>query len=705
MSGLFGSTTPTTQAQQAPTASGITIQTSVYGKALGIGYGRTRVAPNIMWYDGFVATPHYQPAASQGGKGGFFGVGNSTGGTTTYTYSANVIWGLCEGRIIDIQRVWVQQSATTTAALNMTVFDGDTTNPSPWTFLQSNYPAAAFPYNGIACVGAAPADLGDNAQLPNVNFEADLPLSGTGPDGISADPSGVITDLLSNTNYGAGFPANAIGTLVTVTENFSITSGTGQSVTVSHAAKFADNLSVSVNGVTLKVGAANTGSYSYVNGVYNFGSDSVGHTASITYYYLVGLTAYHQFCFVTGLGINPFYDTQQPVAQMISDIVKYTFSEIVWSCGIMTVVPRGTQTITANGVTYIAPSEVLFNLTDDDFVPQSSTDPVVLTRVRVSDQDNVIQLEYLDSTNAYAPGIAEVTDQASVDRFRRRFSGSQQAHLFTNATMANTSAQFLMQKQFIRNSYTFTLDERYCLLDPMDLVSITDTNLGLNAVTVRIASVTEQSDGTLQFVAEEYPVGLGANAEYELSVGAGYNQDYNVAVAPINKPIVFEAPVQIATSGLEIWSSVSSPDPNFGGVNVWLSSDGTTYKQVTTHWGRSRQGALSAVLPFGADPDESNPIHIDLSMSRGQLLSGTEQDADLGNTLCYVDGELLSYETAEMGDAFQYILTGYIRRGQYGSPITAHAFGSDFVRCDEGTIKISYDSSSVQGCAGLRLNP
>src|SRR5207244_12000740 len=94
---------------------------------------------------------------------------------------------------------------------------------------------------------------------------------------------------------------------------------------------------------------------------------------------------------------------------------------------------------------------------------------------------------------------------------------------------------------------------------------------------------------------------------------------------------------------------------------------------------RSRQGLLFAPLPSHADPDTANTLSVDLTQSRGQMLSGTTADADNFVTLCYCDGELVSYRTATLTAAHKYALT-YLRRGVCGTPIAAHSSGSSFAR-------------------------
>src|SRR6185312_15404860 len=109
MASIFGSSSKP-QAQQQPALSGLKIQTSTYAKVIPLVYGTTRIAPNLIWYGDFVATPHNEGGGGGGGgKGGVVGGGGGKGGggggTTTYTYSAAVALGLCEGPIAGVGTV------------------------------------------------------------------------------------------------------------------------------------------------------------------------------------------------------------------------------------------------------------------------------------------------------------------------------------------------------------------------------------------------------------------------------------------------------------------------------------------------------------------------------------------------------------------------------------------------------------------------
>ena len=87
------------------------------------------------------------------------------------------------------------------------------------------------------------------------------------------------------------------------------------------------------------------------------------------------------------------------------------------------------------------------------------------------------------------------------------------------------------------------------------------------------------------------------------------------------------------------------------------------------------------------------------------MLSGTTADADNFVTLCYCDGELLSYEIATLTAAHQYDLT-YLRRGVYGTPIGAHSTGANFARfgpSDPSLFRYRYPASFVGQTVSVKL--
>ena len=699
-----------TQAQQTPAISGLQIQSSVLGKPIPIIYGATRVAGNLIWYGGFQQLSGAQQTGKGGGGGG--GKGGGKGGGSQTNYQASVAIALCEGPVAGYGHLWNNKNVSHVNA-TFTEFFGNYPQ-TPWTYLTTNDPAQALGYAGVGYVAAANLQLGAGAQLPNFNFEVQGALFGTGNNQAGfgdADPSQVVADLLTNSFYGAGFPAARLGTLNTVLQEAHVVPATGPLVvTVAEAPFFKANLDVVSGGTTLScvAGSPAAGQYSFSAGVYTFNAAQAGSTVRISYAWLGGLTNYQAYALASGLWISPAYTDQAQVSSMLDDIATYTNSEWVWSSGVLTLVPRGTVAIGGNGFSYAPPAAPLFNLTDDDFLPNvggggasaaANGDPVLLTRLRPADQLNDIKIECLDRANQYNIAIVEASDQAMIDNFGRRSDQSRQAHLFCDLNAANTSAQLLLQRQAIRNTYQFTLDQRYCVLDPMDIVTLTDAGLGLNQQPVRITEITENDDGTLSIVAEEYPAGLGAPPTYSFQTGQRFAANYNLSAGNINPPIIFEPPAALAED-LEIWLSVSGQPGIYGGADVYISGDGDTYQFLGRLLGPTRMGALAAPLPAvaaattGPTLDQTSTLSVNLSESGGQLFSVTPQAAASGNSLCYVDGELIAFANATLTGANQYSLTSLVR-GMYGSPIGSHGVGSAFARLDGQFFRVPFTADRI----------
>lgn len=644
MSGLFGGS-KANQASGVTVASGLQIQSSVYGQVLPIAYGTNRIGNNLIWYGNFQAVQQASQG-SGGGKGGAGGGGGGKGGggaSGTYNYSASVALSLCEGPIYDVPTAYVNKNITPPESLGFTIFDGIYPQ-DPWGYLTSNFPDQALGYNGMAYVAVPNYALGTSPQLPNHNFVVAGVLSQSllmnGEFIPDADASLVLVDLLTNPHYGVGFPPGLIG----------------------------------------------------------------------------DLSQLQDFSLASGIWISPFYTSQTQAASMIDDIMTACNCAMVWSNGKLNVYSYGDQEITnpliqpvgaaEPGVTFTPPAQPLFDLTDDDFLSNSSTtgnaqtsDAVLVTRTRPADAFNSINVEYLDRNNDYNPAIATVQDQAAIDLYGLRQDSVRQFHMFCDANSAQVSAQLQLQRQRVRNQYSFTLDQRYILLDPMDIVSLTDSWLGLNKHWVRIIEITENEDYSLSITAEDYLYGTGTAALNSFQLNSGFSANWNEEPPPPNlPPVLFEPTAQLAEE-LAVYMALSGP-PTWGGCQVWISTDDENYKLGGTISGSNRTGILSAplasVTPSITPPtwDLTNTLSVDLSQSNSTLTSGSQSDAVNGATLCYVDGEYISYEVATLTGTNQYDLTNLVR-GAYDSTIGAHLAGTQFARLDNSIFKYAYAQNLV----------
>lgn len=200
------------------------------------------------------------------------------------------------------------------------------------------------------------------------------------------------------------------------------------------------------------------------------------------------------------------------------------------------------------------------------------------------------------------------------------------------------------------------------------------------------------------------PIGVGTAALHPKQASAGAPLDPLADPGDTNPPIIFEPPPGLTGGDTEAWI-IATGGADWGGCQIWVSTDGNTYAFAGTIYRGGRQGVLTAALPSHADPDAADALAVDLTESQGQLLSGTTADADAFVTLCYCDGELISYETATLAAPYRYSLT-YLRRGVYGTPIGAHSSGSSFARFgpnDPSLFKYVYPASFVGQTIHVKL--
>lgn len=409
---------------------------------------------------------------------------------------------------------------------------------------------------------------------------------------------------------------------------------------------------------------------------------------------------YSNYCRAVGIFLSPAYTEQGEAQRNISELLEQTNSAAVFSQGRLKIIPYGDGSYSGNGAVYVADNKAVYDLTDDDFIVSGAQDPVKVERKTNADAFNQIQVEYLDRDNDYNVAIAEVKDQANIEQYGLRPKDAVKMHGICNAKVAQKVAQQLLQRAlYVRNEYEFKLGWKYCLLEPMDIVTLTDAGLGLNKTPVRITEIEEDEEGVLSVKAEDYPVGVYTVSEYPTQPSLGYSADYNVSPGNAHVPVIFEAPLQLTGGEPQIWLATAGGDM-WGGAEVWVSTDGDSYTRVGAVNHKARFGSLTAALPNGAVFDRTNTLGVEISA--GQLTGGTEQDSRDLLTLCYVDGEFLAYANAELKGVGRYTL-GNLTRGAYGSTIDAHAAGSQFARIDEALFKYAVPRNWIGRTVWVKL--
>lgn len=635
------------------------IQTSTQGIPITIAYGTNRLTPNMIWYGDFTSIAHTE--TSQGGGGGGKGGGGGQAVTTTrttYTYTVGLLLGLCEGPVPYFGeggpytgKVWSNKTVTTAGSPGLGFhFYFGTYSQDPEPFIVDLHPDEALAYRGLVYLAHPAFDLGDNPGVPNITVEVRaLPGStflaeGPQPEPCAPDvnPAYVLSDLLRAEHYGASFP------WVSLLEDF------------------------------------------------------------LTY------------CAASNFLVSPVFAAQQPAAEIVKELCSVGNSAPVWSDGILKVKPYGDETVTytpsvmenpnadpivcllGDTVTYTPDLTPAYDLGVSDFLADAGEDPVKLMRTRQSDAFNVVQVSILDRDNDYNDAVVEASDLAAIEKYGRRVAPMMTLHSVCNIEIGRAIAQITLQRLlYVRNTYEFSLPWNFARLEPMDIVTLTEPHLSLDAVAVRITSVEEDERGRLTLTAEDLSVGSASATNYGTQASGGAVLNDSVDPGDAVEPVVFQPPVEL--SGVpQVWIG-SSGGPNWGGAEVWTSDEGSSYALAGTIGSKARFGVLTANFPATGDPDTTSALSVDLSASGGVLVSATDAQADGLDTLSYVDGELIAYSQANLTGLNTYDLTTYIRRGLRCTLASAHEAGTNFMRLDGAICKIPITPSRVGNTIGIKL--
>lgn len=593
---------------EAVKADSIRFQSSMFGQAVAVLHGRNAVSPNLLSYSGFTAIRH-ESTERMGGKGG----GKVT--NITYTYTADIVMGLCEGDCLSINRIWRGKTRHDDMAKAFFIQDGGS---AMWQGggLDQTVPASldqmaaapnALNYSGVSAIWVQDYNLGDSPSVENHRVEI------TGPGAFTVDSS---------------IPDAACSTIL------------------------ADWVQ------SVRLGLGRSGVLSTSN-------------------------EYRDYTRAAGIWLSPCLQDQQPATDRLRMLQRVSNSALIDVDGQIHMVPLAGEscsiTVGSNTYSWTANPTPQYELDPDVLLSRGDDQPLVdIKRKTGADAFNVVEVEYRDRNQDYAPVVARKVDQASVDLYGEKLADKLVCDWIADPGVADRVAQFeLNRHQAQRNTYRFELPWQFALLVPTAIVTLTVPEQDLEDWPVRITRIEETERG-YSLEAEDFVFTVGSQPLHTLPVISSYRHDYAVAPGNTTLHAVIEAPASMADD-VELWLAAYGGN-DWGGCHVWLSMDGTTYRQMGTFTGRSRVGTLSA-------PALSTASTLAVQGLNDQLGSGTALDAAMNATLCWVEGEFVAYQTASLTGPGAYNLGGVVR-GLHGTRQRAHSSADRFVRCDTALAKV-----------------
>lgn len=406
-----------------------------------------------------------------------------------------------------------------------------------------------------------------------------------------------------------------------------------------------------------------------------------------------GLDNYRKYCAANDLLISSPSDLTDATEarELINTIIGLTNAYMFWSNDHYKIVVIDDQ---PHG-DWSPDTSIKYDLTSDDFIPQNDGALVTYSRKDSSEVYNQYLVEFINRENGYEKETVSYALTDDINEYGVRQASTTKAHWFYTKERAVKVAEALArQAQYGRNQYTFVLDWAFCRLEVGDLVTLTDENIGLDKQIVRITAITEDSTGCLTVTAVSVPPLDASPAQYDVhNVNRPYI-DYNTEAPDTDTPLIMQPPADLTSDGLEVWIGAKGKGDLWGGCDVYVSDDGTNYREAGQITNTARIGTLATACTA---TDTTITV-----TSNGDFLSGTSQDAERGNTLCWVDGECFSYETANLLPDGNWQLSGCVR-GQYNTSVVSHKAGAQFARLDNALLKIAFRPEDIGKTVWLKF--
>jgi hypothetical protein len=463
-------------------------------------------------------------------------VGGSPTATGQYQVVGSGVYNFFSGdanKAIEITYQYEDNSALTlpSTALNLTLFNG-AQGQAAWSWLIAPFPGNVLGYTQLAYMASSEFQLGTTGEMPNYNYEVVgfFPFGGSIQD---AHPCDVITGLLIESAYGAGFPEA--------------------------------NLDNWKNGST---------------SVYNFWA-------------------------ANNFFISPILNYQQTAASIIQEFIEAGQAGMYFSEGLLKLKPYGDTSAAANGYVFNPPTTPIVDLDDDDFISDggSDEDPVTFSRADPMDIWNAVKVQYSPRINSYNSDVVEEKDDSLISIYGLRAEASQDYSFICTVQAAQFAANLRLRRQcYIRTTYQFSLGWNYSYLEPMDLVTIPqgvlDGTGSTVKVPVRITEIQDDETGELKITAEEFPWGNASATLYPKQSGSGFNPAAGNADPGNTVAVVIEAPNRLALQkGNILYILCTGSTPDWGGCDIYVSTDGTDYTFYERCNTPARTGVLQTALP------------------------------------------------------------------------------------------------------------
>ena len=313
-------------------------------------------------------------------------------------------------------------------------------------------------------------------------------------------------------------------------------------------------------------------------------------------------------------------------------------------------IPYSEVSAAGNGALYTAPTasgpvaNLIAGYGQGDYGDFTADGTPELEPVDRIDSPNVLQLQIICRENNYNQLVVTQPESATLSLYGMRKADPVVMNCVQDATIARMLLGIMVRRQqYGGDTWKFTLSPRWMLLSPMDLVTLTDQLAAIVGVPVRMTSMEEQEDLSMVCEAEPFVYGMCAPTPFTTSIPTPNGLNTGTTAGNITELIIFEPVPQLCAeqNQAQLWCVIGSNAANYGGCQVYVSTDGgASYDPASSEpiMGTATMGVLSAVWPAGTDPDTTNNLLLDMTLTAQPINSITALQRDQFVLPCIVTG-------------------------------------------------------------------
>ena len=299
----------------------------------------------------------------------------------------------------------------------------------------------------------------------------------------------------------------------------------------------------------------------------------------------------------------------------------------------------------------------------DDFNVVRTQDTEIIEEVTVT---------YLDLAFAYQQSSQTAKRQISINKNKNDLKFD----IVLDASTALAVAQKTLYLAWAqRQTFTFTLPIKYCILEPGDIISI--PFFGNNPLTLYILEINIGANLLLEFKCVPYEpsiLALSAVAtapSISLSIPAASNTNLTLLDINLIKDADTEFGIYVAASGNSAWRN----------ANLFVSrNNGNSYEYTKPLLTKTIIGTCVNTLGVASEFTRDLGNSINVIIESGQLESIGEIDFMNGRNSVLVGDEIIYFKNATLTGSNQYTLTELLR-GRRGTEwaISSHVINERFI--------------------------